>query len=82
MLSTKFLCAFSYTCIVLQRKSYMYSAEKTHIFLASARNSVGRCVEIWAPVRNFWVKVFPINFRLEKYIPFKKKDVSNFFLQY
>ena len=28
----------------------------------------------------FLVKVFPIDFRLKKYIPFKEKDVSNFFL--
>ena len=40
--------------------------------------SVGRCVEIWAPLCIFWVKVIPIDFQLEKYVPFKEKDVSNF----
>ena len=30
----------------------------------------------------FLGKSAPIDFQLEKYIPFKEKDVSNFFLQY
>ena len=46
------------------------------------RNSVGRCVEIWAPVGIIWVKVINVDFQLEKYMQFKENDVSNFFLQY
>ena len=30
---------------------------------------------------HFWVKVISIDFQLEKYIPFKENDVTNFFLQ-
>ena len=39
---------------------------------------MGRCVEIRAPVCIFWVKVIAIDFQLDKYIPFKEKDVSIF----
>ena len=30
----------------------------------------------------FWVKVFNVDFQLEKYIQFMENNVSNFFLQY
>ena len=31
---------------------------------------------------HFWVKVIVIDFQLEKYIPFKEKDVFNFYMLY
>ena len=31
---------------------------------------------------HFWVKAITIDFQLEKYMPFKEKDVSIFFLQH
>ena len=49
---------------------------------AISANSVGPCVEIWAPVCIFLVKVILINFQLEKYMQSKEKDVYIFFLQY
>ena len=44
--------------------------------------SVGPCVEIWAPVCIFLVKVILIDFQLEKYMQSMEKDVYNFYLQY
>ena len=38
--------------------------------------------KIWALVGFFFVKVIIINFQLEKYMQFKKKDVYSFSLRY
>ena len=45
-------------------------------------NSVGPCVEVLGSRVHFLVKVFPIDFQLEKYMQCKEKYVYIFFWQY
>ena len=57
--------------------------ELSSIQIVYGAYSVGPCVQIWAPMCFFLVKVILIDFQLEKYMQCKKKkDVFNFFLQY